>query len=255
MHPGKKIKLYGERNTGTRYLARLIDHNVGGMLLRGVAPRWITWVQAVVPGTESARDAFFNRTFDRNLGWKHSQVQVERLLGLGGLINDVHFVALVKNPYSWVLSMARRPYHRRGAASPGMNGLQSMLTEKWPTVGRENGPASYRDVIDLWNCKVGSYLELASRLPTTLLSYEALVSDPAATLEKVRLAIKSSWSRGDFENLPESTKESGKDSGYYRDYYLNERWRSELPEEAIALVNARVRTDLMSRFGYRVLDT
>ena len=137
----KRIKLYGERNTGTRYLTRLFEHNLSGDVIRGVAPRWTTWVQALVPGKETIRDAWFARTFADNFGWKHSRVQADRLLELGDAVNNIHFVALVKNPYSWLLSLDRRPYHLRSQNPVNSNGIKSLLTTQWPTVGRENGPA------------------------------------------------------------------------------------------------------------------
>ncbi len=251
----KRIKLYGERNTGTRYLTRLLEHNLSGDVIRSVAPRWATRVQALVPGKEAIRDKWFAATFADNFGWKHSRVQVDRLLELGGAVDNIHFVALVKNPYSWLLSLDQRPYHLRSQDTVNSSGVKSLLTTQWQTVGRENGPAHYRDAVDLWNDKVGSYFELADKFSTTLLTYEELVLDPALALEKVRLAGADTWVRGRFENLPESTKEKGKDSSYYRDYYGNERWRSRLTDEDIAMVNARLDLELMAELGYRVLES
>lgn len=254
MGTGKKLKLYGERNTGTRYLTQLLEHNLSSDVIRGVVPRWATWIQSLSPGKEGFRDTYFKRTFAHNLGWKHSQVPVDRLLGLDDRIGDVHFVALVKNPYSWLLSLGKRPYHQRQGLTVDSMGIETLLKSEWPTVGRENGPKAYRDAIDLWNCKVGSYLELANRLPTTILTYEALVADPAAELDKLRRATGSNWTQGRFENLAESTKEKDKDSAYYLDYYGNERWRSKLSDEAIALINTRLSHTLMTEFGYRLLS-
>jgi len=251
---GKRIKLYGERNTGTRYLTRLFEHNLGGEVIPGVAPSWTTWVQALAPGKETVRDAWFARTFADNFGWKHSRVQVDRLLELGDAVNNIHFVALVKNPYSWLLSLDRRPYHLRSQNQVNSDGIKLLLTTKWPTVGRENGPAHYRDAIDLWNDKVRSYFELVDKFSTTLLTYEELVLDPALALSKVKLAGADTWLRGQFENLTESTKEKGKDSSYYRDYYGNERWRSKLMDDEIAMVNTRLDRELMAGLGYRVLE-
>jgi hypothetical protein len=248
-----RIKLYGERNTGTRYLTRLFEHNLGSHLIAGTAPRWTTWAQALVPGSDYFRDAYFERTFSRNYGWKHSQVQTGRLLELGDEIDDVHFVVLVKNPYSWLLSLDKRPYHSRSNPTDDSSGIEYLLSSEWPTVGRENGPPVYRDAIDLWNQKLASYLELARRLPTTLLTYEDLVADPATAVEKVRLAGADSWKRGSFENTPESTKDKSKDSSYYRDYYGNERWKSKLTANVIAMVNERISGELMSEFGYEKL--
>ena len=249
----QRIKLYGERNTGTRYLTRLFEHNLNSGVIRGVAPRWATWVQAIAAGKDSFRDFYFERTFPGNFGWKHCQVSIDRLLHLGDAISDVHFVTLVKNPYSWLLSLDKRSYHQK-LEPDGARGLEALVTKQWRTVGRENGPAFYRDAVDLWNYKVSSYLALAEHFPTTVLTYEALVDDPAQALDKIRLASDNTWKQGGFENLPESTKEQGKDSSYYRDYYGNERWRSKLTDDVVALINTRLDRELMSAFAYHVLE-
>jgi len=249
----KRIKLYGERNTGTRYLTRLFENNLSCRVIRGVAPWWIARLQAVSPGKERLRDFYFERTFKQNLGWKHAQADTERLLQLGHQITDVHFVALIKNPYSWLLSLAKRPYHQKTAQSIGVSGINALVTTEWPGLGRENGPASYLNAVDLWNRKVGSYFELASRLPTTLLTYEELVADPSMAVDKVRRACGDAWIRCEFENLSDSTKEKEKSWAYYRDYYGNEGWRTELTTDDIALINERIDRGLMTRLGYRLM--
>ena len=253
MKRGNRIKLYGERNTGTRYLTRLLAHNLDCQVLRGVVPRWVTWAQALVPGRDSLRDIYFERAFANHLGWKHSQVDIDRLVALDPSIDNLHFVALVKNPYSWLLSLERHPYHRRPDASGDQDSFASLLTSEWPTVGRENGPAAYRDAVDVWNHKVRSYLELASRLPTTLMTYERLVIDPAEAVDEIRQASSNGWRRLAFENLPESTKEKGKDSAFYSDYYGKERWRENLTAEQIQMVNSRLDRELVVELGYSLL--
>lgn len=250
----KKLKLYGERNTGSRYLERILRHNIQAEVLPGVAPSWVARLQAIVPGKDAVRDSWFRRSFDRNLGWKHARVDVQGLCGLGAAIDDVHFLVLVKNPYSWLLSLRKRPYHHKTGADAGSDSLESLLTRPWPTVGRETAPHTYANAIDLWNGKARSYLELAERFPTTLLPYEQLLSDPAAAVESIRLAGPFEWKRGGFENLPESTKEAGKDTGFYRDYYLNELWREQLSADQVRMVNERLDPSLAERLGYTLLQ-
>ena len=255
-NPNRKyIKLYGERNTGSRYLNRLLELNLQAISLEGTAPRWAALLNSVSPDGMNVLDWYFSRTFARNLGWKHSQVKVGRLLELGDAIQEGHFVTLIKNPYSWLLSLAKRPYHRKLAAGNDDSDLESLLLTEWATVGRDNGPAAYRDAIDLWNSKVRSYVDLADRLLTTFLTYEDLVADPAAALEKIRRDSKVEWSGSDFQDLRQSTKEKGKDSSFYRRYYGEELWREQLTPHVIELVNERLDPALMAKFGYRVLNT
>ncbi len=51
----------------------------------------------------------------------------------------------------------------------------------------------------------------------------------------------------------QSTKDKSNNFAYYQDYYLNERWRDNLSEEAISIINEAVDKNLMNHFGYEVL--
>jgi len=248
-----RFKLYAERNTGSRYLARLVEHNLACRLLPGTVPSRVRRLQALVPGKNRVRDLYFERTYAENLGWKHSQADIERMLALGPALDGIHFLLLFKNPYSWLLSMTKRPYHRQGSGPLEAQDLESFLTAPWTTVGRENGPPVYRDVVDLWNRKNRSYLAVAERFPATPLNYERLLADPAAAMDTIRRDSNCEWRSASFENLSESTKERGKDSAFYRDYYLNERWKEYLTPVQIELTNQRLDHGLVERLGYRIL--
>ncbi len=248
------IKLYGERNTGSRYLNRLLELNLEAACLEGTAPRWAALLNSLSPGKNNVLDRYFERTFARNLGWKHAQVRVERLLSLGNAIRNVHFVTLVKNPYSWLLSLARRPYHRKDADAGAEADIESLLRSEWITVGRDNGPPAYRDAIDLWNSKVRSYVELSGQLPTTFLTYEALVEDPQSAVDRIRRDSGVDWRGGRFQNLEESTKEKSKDTSFYRRYYGEELWREELSGQVIRLVNERLDRELIQTFAYHLIE-
>jgi hypothetical protein len=71
----KKFTIYGERNSGTNYLEQLINLNFDVEL---------TW----------------------EYGWKH-------FFGFNDLSNSDNtlFIGIVRNPYDWINSMYRHPYH------------------------------------------------------------------------------------------------------------------------------------------------
>ena len=50
------IKIYGERNTNTNYLEKLIHLNLDAQQLPGVAPRYVKTIQKILPGKEWLRD-------------------------------------------------------------------------------------------------------------------------------------------------------------------------------------------------------
>jgi len=70
-----KYTIYGERNSVTSYLEQLIDKN-------------------------------FNINIKWDYGWKH-------FFGHNDLSNtdDILFIAIVRNPYDWLNSMYKTPYH------------------------------------------------------------------------------------------------------------------------------------------------
>lgn len=244
----KRLKVYGERNTGTNYLSRLIDLNLEVVQLPGVVPDWLLSAQKRFPCKEFVRDAYFSLTFRRNLGWKHMLVRPsEELQKYAVCSKNLSFVTLSKNPYSWLLSLYRKPYHQNHLEKPG---FESFLRSPWRIVGRDNVAGRISSPVELWNLKNASYMQLADHFPAVNLSFEALLQDPGQLLKSISDAISCEWKLEQFRNYDQSTKESSKDSNFYRDYYLNEKWKQEYSAEAIEIVNERLNPEVMDYFGY-----
>lgn len=245
-----RIKIYGERNSGTNYLQQLLARNLEAVQLRGTTP---DLVDAPFLGAEWVRDLYFRLSFPRNLGWKHTLVPGPE--GFRGTVADdgVLFVCLTKNPYSWLLSLHRTPHH----AKRRYPDLEEFLTHPWPTLGRERSPGEYASPMALWNAKTASYVRLADDRGAELLGYEELVADPLGLLERLRERHGLKPRRQPFENVRRSTRrEAGdKDFDFYRDYYLEERWRARLTPELLEIMNAELDGALMARLGYRRLAT
>jgi len=248
--PAPILKIYGERNTGTSYLRELIVQNFEVECLTGSVPRRM---QRLFPSSERASDLYFRVTEARNLGWKHAVAPTpERLARSRRDPNRIVFVTLSKNPYAWLLSLHRHPYH--AALRPGR--FADFLCEAWPTVGRENAPSAYPNPIVMWNQKNASYLALADYAMTLHCRYEDLIRDPIQFLHDFsrKHAIPS---RGPaFRNITEATKrhDRGRTFEDYRDYYGNERWREDLDRECIRRINAELDPEVMARFGYSFIE-
>ena len=132
--PDRKIKVFGERNTGTRAVVRmLLDH-------KGVAP--------VSPGYKKPDlDALATR-INENLSGYHRELFNDalediRCSRLGGIsawkhaapLVDESYAAkeasvlfLVRDPYSWIAAFFRNPYHARAP-------LPATLTAFWNNLG------------------------------------------------------------------------------------------------------------------------
>ncbi|RME83006.1 MAG: hypothetical protein D6775_09295 [Caldilineae bacterium] len=105
----------------------------------------------------------------------------------------------------------------------------------------------------LWNLKNASYLGLRSYPRCLNLRYEDLLTSPEATIVRIRDQFSLRARAKQFDNVEKSTKEPGKDFTYYRDYYLNERWRQELSAEAVRLINERLDASVARALGYEIL--
>jgi hypothetical protein len=245
----KQVKLYGERNSGTNYLSRLIHLNLDVREVRGVVPRKLYDLCRMLPGREALRDMYFRLTYHRNLGWKHSRVLPPEKLRRYRLAREVSFITLTKNPYAWLLSLHRRPYHQHIDKQPD---LLTFLRTPWKIVGRDNCGRRPVNPVELWNMKNASYLPLA-RLGGLNLTAESLLLDPEGAIRRICDQFCLEPSGPTFHNFERSTKEAGKDHDWYRNYYLEERWREEIPADAIAAINETVDRELMAHFGYPIL--
>jgi len=248
-----RIKLFGERNTNTNYLSQLIRLNLDIEELPGTVPTLLNRLGGRLPLIEPARDLYFRLTFQRNLGWKHAKVPpVEVLSGTSVARRHViGFVTLTKNPYSWLLSLHRRPYHQRGGHRPD---FERFLTTPWRTVGRENADPVLSSPVELWNVKNRSYLPLAG-LGGLNITTEALFADPAGIIEPIAAEFDIPRRSRQFIDYEASTKnDPGKSGTVYRDYYLGEKWRDELSARAVGIINERVDRSLMTSFGYPLID-
>ncbi|MFC1876752.1 hypothetical protein ACFL2E_05715 [Thermodesulfobacteriota bacterium] len=247
---GKLIKVYGERNTNTTYVSKLIKLNLQAVEVPGIVPPFVLKLQKILPGKELVRDIYFNLTYRNNLGWKHTCVKpFEELSKYINFRSDLVFLTITKNPYSWLLSLYRRPYHQYYSERPS---FETFLQRPWKTIGRDNTKPVLKSPIELWNIKNKSYLQL-KETNTLNVTTESIFENPESILENIsrQLSIKRISDR--FVNYERSTKDKSKDSNYYRNYYLSEKWRDDLSSDAIAIINESIDIKLMSHFGYKLL--
>lgn len=250
------LKIYGERNTGTNYLAKLIHENLDVIQLPGVPPRPANLLLRKFPHWpihEPFQDYYFQRTFAKNLGWKHALVRpVAELKKLPICENSISFITISKNPYSWLLSLYKRPYHYYKVWEEKPD-FETFLTSPSPVVRRENAPGFFANPIELWNQKNASYIQLKNGFPALNLKYEELISSPEEIIKSISQAFSLNAKLTDFKNREKSTKEKTKDFSFYREYYLEEKWREKLSPNAIMLISKGLDDNVMQYFGYEKL--
>ena len=253
-----RVKVYGERNTGTQMMRQILAGNCVGDLWPGT----VAELGAMDRVTAAARDDrpeadrllireaviddIFADAFERTLGWKHGIPDMDRLTAAA---TGTHFVVTVKNPYAWVVSMARRPHHN--VLTGNRHSIEAFLDSPWITCGRDNAPRHLASVIDLWTLKYRAWLALEARWPVTVVRYEdLLLQDTTLAFLANRLdpGAQRPW------QLPTEVPNNPNDLAFYRDYYSRERWREALPARCIDLIGSRLDHELMDRLGYPVLS-
>lgn len=247
------LKVYGERNTGTNYLDRLIALNLDVVQLPGVVPAWVMQLQEAAPGHEWLRDAYFSLTFKSNLGWKHACVsspgKLQRACKSRRRNNQsVRIVTVTKNPYSWLLSLYRRPYHQYWKQKPS---FEEFVARPWRTTTREHAPRLLDSPVALWNLKNAAYLQISDEVPVARVRYEDLLAAPDKVIDTVAADLNLERMTSEFVNVESSTKNDGKDFDYYVNYYLAEQWRPELSVEALRLINEQLDERLLEVYGYQ----
>ncbi len=243
-----RVKIYGERNTGTNYLSQLFELNTDVRLLRG------TEIGRLRARTDSPllHSMYYFATFPLFLGWKHrvapSASTVHRL-GHG----STRFICLVKNPYAWVLSMFRRPYE----GDPHDGDLRSFVDRPWARRPWENHPSNYRNTIEMWNAKVSSYFRLIDGCKGEIVRYEDLLIDAEGTFTGLldRLGIPRGGT--EFQNVARGSKRSDSDktSEYYREYYLNHKWAAEFDDATLERISELLDGSLVDRLGYPLISS
>lgn len=245
-----QVKIFGERNTGTRYLSRLLEQNLTVDILAGAPPAWVRRLQRQLPGREWLRDAYFVFSARHNLGWKHSLPEPELLADRIGS-RSVLLTTLTKNPYAWLVSLYRRPYHQHWRKRPTFS---EFLTRPWRPIHREGvGKAVFASPVELWNKKNQAYLTLADRAGALNLTYEALLADPPRTVATIAAVAGIPWDKDGFKNLESSTKNSAKTHADYQEYYAREQWRGEYSPQDIKAVNECLSPDVVRAYGYDLI--
>ena len=233
-----KVKIFGERNCGTRVLAVLLQKNLGAEIFPSTAAELDPWGYDRLAGDieagidiENGIDAIF-RNVDAAHSWKHCATNFEDV----GSFADCLTIFLVKHPLSWLVSLFDRPYHQIG---PGARTVAELAGSSWQTVERERLNCRAYKPFDLYREKIASYLDLAPRIRSVFVRFEDVVSEPEKVVRELGL-------KGPFNPHEQSTKDQGKTLVDYRIHYAEERWRQK-----VADLTDHPDWDQVRKFGYR----
>ena len=232
-----KVKIFGERNTGTNLLRSLIHRNSGARCYPGTWPefgaRHTARLRQQLGGASSPHeaealvDAFF-RDQPTHLFWKHAFV--DQGTGVEDGAVDLT-VFLVRDPRSWLLSLYKNPHHLPTHGPEAGQSFNEFLGAPVRTLGRERLGRAELTPPELYQAKVSGYLRLHQRLRadgrrSAIIRFEDLVTDQARTLASLAAGPPGP---GAFVPIERSTKDPDKTSGFYADYYGRRLWVNELP--------------------------
>jgi len=246
------IKIYGERNTGTNYLQDLVKNNLEVDLLQGIMPSHLKNRQKLLLNNEFSMDIYDLLTYHKTLGWKHSLVKNNYFINKTKIYkeNKIYFLTITKNPYSWLLSLYKRPYHQNIKSDIG---FLEFLNRPWKSVHRENTNKTIKNPIVLWNIKNRSYIELCNSFTTINLTYENLILNPKKIIDNISEEFNLK-KKNNFKNIDGSTKNDTRKFDDYQKYYLNELWRDKFTPVLIETINKHLDPDVLKYFNYSMID-
>lgn len=222
------VKAYGLQRSGTNYVTHFINEN------------------------------FENVKVLVNLaGWKHGPYAAPWILG-----QEVHVVAIAKNPYAWLVSL----YKYWGPESkinigPDLDGIafEEFVTCKVYFEKTKNIPYLLRasNPVQHWNNMYfhWSSIRLVEK-QICLISYEKLLADPTGSLD---ILSKIFGFKAKFETALVCDKilePSGEDSKLSTEswtgktYYDNQSYLEYYTPELIEFVNKELDIEMMLQFGY-----
>ena len=259
--PAAAVKVLGERNSGTNLVERLLAANTSTPVIdNNISPRAKRFFAALKQRTsrttyhrlsEPMKDVLFLRLLRDQHGWKHAAV-TERYLDR--LPAELAVVAVTKDPYAWLLSLYRHPYHRRPVPDRATETLGDFLRRPWPTVRRERVDREYPTPVDLWNAKTRSYRLLDDHPRGIAVRYESLTADIPGTLAAIAGAC--GLDLAEEIQVPErSVKRSGQRATEdIIEHYATRAFLDEYEAADIAFVNERLDPEVMAAFAYEYVE-
>lgn len=209
----KQIKIYSERNTGSLYLEWLVKNNFKTKVI----------------------DTF-------ELGWKHRIAPSTEELN-SEMKQNVLYLILVKNPYSWIMSMHKRPFQHE------------ILKDLSFSDFLKYSYGDYRNPIVMWNTKNNSYLRMSEYVDHhEIIKYEDLLQNPNEIL--IGISQKHNFKiNGTFRNVNNllTHKHGITKRSFHKEHYLNEEWVKKFQPKHIDVINQYLDEELMKKLNYKYL--
>jgi hypothetical protein len=218
-----RIKIFGERNTGTNFLSEAIEKNFKVDLLKptdAVSVKTAGYnnfknaqlytntnkslkikksnvlgrkkvIQSLIKSfaTNKLLDSMRVDNANIDFGWKHGCLNLEKL-GEIPRFGETLFVALIRNPWKFCESLFRKPYNIIPGRIAAPNFSDFIRTPILLNT-RDNAPPGQLIIsnpIELWNIKVSSYFQSweLSRGQVSIFFYEEILLNPQVLKDRLQ---------------------------------------------------------------------
>jgi hypothetical protein len=210
-----RIKIFGERNTGTNFLSEVIEGNfkatlfkpvniksvrtagfhnfrhADAALLRNRDCRGFMVMSGLLKSIVANKITDYIRVDNASVdfGWKHGCVNMNQLKDYK-YFDETLFVMLIRNPWKFCESLFRKPYNIMPGrlASPNFS---DFIRAPIFLNARDNAPRGQLmipNAIELWNIKVSSYYNAlkASQHQVAIFYYEEILLNPSMLQEQLQ---------------------------------------------------------------------
>jgi hypothetical protein len=137
----KNIKIFGERNSGTRFLMKLIQSNITDINL-------------------------YTNSYYGSTGWKHGFPRLERFNNP----NETLFIFIIRDLDEWLISMYNNPYHfiRPKSIDLFISEPLHISESRWLDHDVNINIEEHQNIIDLRYAKIKSYLRLFNKVSNAI---------------------------------------------------------------------------------------
>ncbi len=255
------IRVFGERNTGTRAILLMLEAQKSVITRQTVASRIydrpenaglraqiiqsfdLPWRRIY---SDAIRDMEHMDLCPTQM-WKHTAIHWHSAFAT----KKVHVVFVVRNPYSWFISLAKNPYHIFGLRPET---LEAFVVQPWMTQRRDNLAPVLPSPMALWQQKTAAYqtFETQAKVPVQVVRFEDFVADTVK--EITRVLDRFGVAHENIRDIESSTKEGGKNLRDITAFYAREGWKNRLTAGLVQLINERVDWNLAAKYGYAPLS-
>lgn len=258
----KEVKIFGERNTGTNALKRIIENNSKSICLPGTVQdvdsshrlKFKKWKLLQLSTGKSElwykrrQAAEIDKIFSKQPltnKWKHSATYTHDVIQL----QNVTVLFCIRHPVSWIYGLWKKPYH---ALQPTPNEFKEFIKVDWELMERDNLNTRTLKPVELYIEKLNSYIDIIEKLQAKKINFkiikmEELILQQESVFENIKNVLLSP--NLEFSKLSNSTKSKNLDLEYYKYFYGNEIWRTEISKH-IADITDQIPTELYKYFDY-----